>query len=128
MTVVKPKKEVVVKYSPEFDAEYNKLLKEAESEKEQNIKNSFNTQLLKAIDRIIEQLAIDPTYGTHIPKNRIPKKYIDEYGINNLWKANLPSAWRLLYTLDAGKPEILTILLEYLDHNQYNKLFGYKKR
>lgn len=124
----KPKKRIAVKFSSEFDSEYSKLLEEVGREKKRSIKNSFNNQLMKAIDRIIEQLSVEPTHGVHVPKNRIPEKYIREYGINNLWKANLPGAWRLLYTLNTDKLEILTILLEYMDHNRYNKLFGYRKR
>ena len=122
------KKEIIVSFGPEFEEEYNSLLSESEKEKMKGISNSFNMQLLKAIDRAIELLKIQPDYGIHIPKNLIPKKFIEKYGINNLWKVNIPHGWRLLYTLSTGKLEIITILLEFMDHDEYNKLFGYKKR
>ncbi|MDI6708812.1 MAG: hypothetical protein QME47_07005, partial [Candidatus Thermoplasmatota archaeon] len=32
----------------------------------------------------------------------IPKEYIEKYSIDNLWKYNMPKAWRLLYSV-AGK-------------------------
>ena len=41
-------------------------------------------QLAKAINRAIELLKNQPDYGIHIPKNRIPKTFIEKYGINNL--------------------------------------------
>ncbi len=123
-----PEKEIQVRFSPEFDTGYGKLLAEVEGERRRGIRNSSNSQLLRAIDRAIEQLSIEPAFGIHIPKNRIPKKYLKEYGINNLWKLNLPGAWRLLYTLDTGKLEIVAILLEYMDHGKYSGLFGYKKK
>ena len=34
--------------------------------------------------------------GIQIPKRLIPKLYFEKYGIDNLWKYNLPNAWRLL--------------------------------
>lgn len=128
MVGTKPKKGVKVSFSPEFDREYSELLEEVNSERKGGIENSFNNQLLKAIDRTVDLLKIQPDYGIHLPKNRIPNEFIEKYAINNLWKVNLPSAWRLCYTLNTGELEILTILLEFMDHGRYNKLFGYRKK
>ena len=124
----KLKKTVKVSFAPVFEQDYNKLLTEVEGEKKKGIQNSFNNQLLKAINRTIELLKIQPDYGIHIARKLIPKKFIEEYAINNLWKINLPDAWRLLYTLNTNRVEILTILLEVINHNEYNKLFKYKKK
>ena len=124
----KEDKEIKILFSPEFGQEYNALMKEIEQEQKKGIKNSFNSQLLKAIDRTIEQLKINPQYGIHIPKKLIPKEYIEKYELNNLWKTNLPSYWRMYYTLSTTRLEILTVLITFEDHEEYDKRFKYKKR
>jgi hypothetical protein len=83
---------------------------------------------LNAINRNIDLLKLNPDYGVHIPKNLIPKKYILEYGINNLRKIDLPNFWRLCYTLKTDSFEIISILLEFVDHKKYNKIFKYKNK
>ena len=45
-------------------------------------------QLMKAKDDILQNAFC----GIQLPKNLIPKEYIQKYGINNLWKYNLPNA------------------------------------
>lgn len=121
-------KDIKVKFSKEFNKSYNLLLDEVKKEKNKGVKNSFNFQLLKAIDRTIDLLKVDPDYGKNIPKNLIPKKYILDYGINNLRKVNLPNFWRLCYTIHTDSYEIISILLEFMNHNDYNKKFKYKKK
>ncbi|MBU1939144.1 MAG: hypothetical protein ABH854_00265 [Candidatus Diapherotrites archaeon] len=128
MAKEKQKKEIKVSHSSEFDKEYSELVEVVSAEKKKGVENSFNNQLLKAIGRKIDLLKIQPDCGIHVPKNRIPKGFIIKYEINNLWKVNLPGDWRLCYTLNTGRLEILAILLEYMDHDRYNKLFGYKKK
>jgi hypothetical protein len=48
--------------------------------------------------------------------------------IDNLWKYDMPSAWRLLYSLKTEEIEIVAIILEWLDHKNYERRFGYKTR
>jgi hypothetical protein len=82
----------------------------------------FAKQLLKAKKDILENAFC----GIQIPKDLIPLKYIQKYGINNLWKYNLPDAWRLLYTITTPtKVEIVSVILEWMDHKDYERLFGY---
>ena len=121
-------KEIKVYFSDEFNIEYNILLETIKKEKDKGVENSYNFQLLKAIDRTIEQLKLDPGYGVNVPKNLIPRRYIDEFGINNLRKVDLPNFWRLCYTLKTDSFEIISILLEFMNHDTYNKRFGYKKK
>jgi len=47
--------------------------------------------------------------GIQIPKKLIPLKY----NCDNLWKYNLPDAWRLIYTVKSPtKIEIISIILD----------------
>ncbi|MFH1638630.1 MAG: type II toxin-antitoxin system RelE/ParE family toxin [Candidatus Woesearchaeota archaeon] len=115
------KKKIKVKYSPVFEEQLKKL--------QDSIKDSkFHKQLLTAIEREKEHLLINPHRGIQVPKQQIPKEYIMRYGITNLWKINLPDYWRMLYTITGNELEIISILLEFMDHKRYNKLFGYRKK
>jgi Txe/YoeB family toxin of Txe-Axe toxin-antitoxin module len=79
------------------------------------------TQLNRAFDDISE----DAFCGIQIPKKLIPKKYLKKYGIDNLWKYNLPGAWRLLYSVARDEIIVIAIVLEWLPHKEYEKRFGY---
>ncbi len=60
-----------------------------------------------------------------IPKKLWPAEYIKSYNITNLWKYNLPNAWRLIYTIKEDEVMILNVILEWFDHKGYEKRFGY---
>jgi len=114
---------IKVKNSPLFDEQFTKL---KESIKDKNIK--FHNQLLMAIERETENLKLNPHRGIQIPKDRIPQVYVKEYGVTNLWKINLPDYWRMIYTIVGNEIEIISILLEFMNHKEYNKIFGYKDK
>ena len=61
----------------------------------------------------------------HWYKRQIPRTYIRKYGIENLWKDNLPNAWRLVYSVAGSEVEIITILLEWFPHKEYERRFNY---
>lgn len=81
--------------------------------------------LKRYVDRALDDLKRDPTCGTPIPKRLIPKSY-QKRGADNLWKYNLPNAWRLLYFLKADSVVVAAIVLEWMDHKSYEKKFKYK--
>jgi Txe/YoeB family toxin of Txe-Axe toxin-antitoxin module len=81
--------------------------------------------LYKFISRAIDDLKENPFCGIAIPKRLIPKIYIRKYGINNLWKYNLPGAWRLLYSIAGNRVKIVAIILEWLSHKEYERRFKY---
>ena len=86
--------------------------------------------ILNAVNQKIEFIKLNPHYGNPIPKRLIPKEYIKKYGITNLFRVELPSFWRMLYTLTEGgtKVEVVSFVLDILNHPAYSKKFGYKKR
>ncbi len=65
------------------------------------------------------------TVGYSPPKRLIPKHYIKRYGIDNLWKYDLPKGWRLLYSIAREEILIVAIILEWLSHPEYERRFGY---
>ena len=84
-----------------------------------------NLKLYKFLNQAIDNLKQNPFHGVHIPKRLIPKIYIQKYGINNLWKCNLPDAWRLIYSIIGSEADIIALLLEWLSHKEYERRFNY---
>jgi len=82
-------------------------------------------QLNKFIERAITDLKKNPACGINISKKLWPKSYIQHYHISNLWKYDLPNAWRLVYTIFEDKVMILNIILEWFSHKEYEKRFRY---
>ena len=121
-------KEVWVDFSEDADKDYRELQKTVISEKEQGIDNSPNIQLLKSIERAINNLKIDPQFGIHIPRKVISKSLVARYGTDRLWKINLVGYWRLIYTIVGDEVKVISFVLEFMDHKKYNKVFGYKKK
>ena len=100
----------------------------------QNLKSAYfklkegkfeEKQLSEFIDRAINDLKINPFCGIKIPRRLWPKEYISKFDITNLWKYNLPDAWRLLYTLSGDNIKIVSIILEWMNHKDYERRFGY---
>ncbi len=81
--------------------------------------------LKRFIERALEDIELNPFCGIQIPKKLIPKDYIKKFDIHNVWKYNLPNAWRLVYSIKGGEIIILTIILEWMDHKEYEKRFKY---
>lgn len=84
------------------------------------------TQLKQWLDRAFEDLEKNAFCGIQIPKRLIPKEYNIRFGdLDNLWKYNLPNAWRLVYTVKKDAIVVLSIVLEWLDHKEYERRFNY---
>lgn len=85
-------------------------------------------ELADRIDRAIALLKLYPFRNIKLPQELWPEQYTRKYGIRNLYKCNLSGGWRLIYTVESSKIEIVSILLEWLDHTEYNRRFGYRSR
>ena len=82
-------------------------------------------QLYNFIERAISDLKENPMCGTKIPKKLWPKEYSKKYEVTNLWKYDLPNAWRLVYTIESDEIKIMNIILEWFNHKAYEKRFKY---
>ena len=120
-------KEVRITLGEEAKEEFEELNRTVGEELKKEITTSNNQTLLNAIKQKIEFLRDNPQYGIHIQKDRIPNEYIDKYDVNNLWKVNLPKAWRFIYTIRTDEIEIICFILDILNHRNYEKKFKYKK-
>lgn len=101
---------------------------------DERLKQAFNKlkdsktedlQLYELLKRAFEDIENNPSGFIHVPKNLIPKEYKQKYNIDNLWKYDLPNGWRLLYSLSRDKVLLLAIILEWLDHKNYERRFKY---
>jgi len=111
------KKESIVRYA---DPKLKKSL--------EDLKNSTteDQNLFKFINKALDDLEKNAFCGIQIPKKLIPKEYIKKYEIDNCWKYNLPSAWRLIYSVvDAGEIKVISLILEWHKHKRYERKFNY---
>ena len=101
---------------------------------DENLKKSFlelkegkfeERKLFEFILRALDDLKKNPLCGIRIQNKIIPKQYIQKYGIDNLWKYDLPNAWRLLYTIVGDDIKVVGVLLSWMSHKDYEDLFGY---
>lgn len=83
-------------------------------------------QLASEIDAAMNRLKEDPFCGIAVRKSLWPETYIRKYRIDNLRKYNLRGGWRLMYTISGNQIEIISIVLEWLNHKNYERRFGYK--
>lgn len=93
----------------------------------ENLKDSKteDKKVYEWLNRAFDDLADDAFCGIQIPKKQIPKDYIKKYEIDNLWKYNLPNAWRLIYSVAEDKIMVISIVIEWMDHKRYERRFGY---
>ncbi len=87
--------------------------------------NLEDQKLKQFIGRALEDIKENPFCGIQVPKKQIPKDYASKFDVHNLWKYNLPDAWRLIYSIKGGEVIIITIILEWLDHKEYERRFHY---
>lgn len=100
----------------------NKVKESFESLKDSRAENK---KLHSWLNRAFADISKNAFCGIQVPKKLIPKKYLKKYGIDNLWKYNLPNAWRLLYSVARDEIIVIAIVLEWLPHKEYDKRFGY---
>ncbi len=123
------KKEIEIRFDRDIEKEYDLLKKTVEEEKKERKKRTFNMKLLDSIDRALDNIKRDLHYGRHVQKEYLTKEAIQKYGTDKVWIVNLFDYWRLIYTLVGNDVKIIGLILDYIDHNQYNKLFkNFKKK
>lgn len=85
-----------------------------------------NGDLKKFIKRAITDICNNAFCGIQIRKNQIPIEYIQKYKITNLWKYDLPNGWRLIYSITTpDKVRIISLILEWFNHPEYERKFHY---
>jgi len=109
-----------INLSQEFAKEFSELQRRREKG------DGEADYLLRLIEKGIARLVENYECGQKIQKNMWPKYYVGKYGINNLWRLRLDDYWRMIYTIIGEQVRIVAVILEVLNHKEYDKRFGYK--
>jgi hypothetical protein len=79
--------------------------------------------VVRRVHSLKAALLTDALHGEVVPPPRIPRALVAKHGVENLYVVDLPSFWRLLYTLvryDRGR---VVAILEIVDHRVYDRWF-----
>ena len=96
------------------------------------LKNAFKSlsdedPIKKALKRAFEDIENNFRIGRPVTKDVYNKKGIKrvlkKYGVDNLRIYDLPSAWRLIYSVSRDQIQVIAIILEWMNHKEYEKLF-----
>ncbi len=82
-------------------------------------------RLYKEIEEALKTIKQNAFFGRNVKKKLIPKELIKKYEIDNLWIYNLRKDWRLLYTITNNEVEVLAIVLDWMNHKDYERLFKF---
>ena len=122
------KKKITLKLVGDAEKAFKELNKIVGEQRSNGITSSKDITLLNAINRLFEVIVNNPFYGENAKKDLIPKEYRQKYDADNLFIADLPDYWRMIYTLESDEIEIIAFVLDIIDHKEYNKKFKFRKR
>lgn len=120
-------KPVIIQFDKEAHKEYEEL-KQLVAEGAKSKKHPTHQQLLASINNALSNIKANYRYGDLIPRKYISKETARKYGADRIFRVELVGYWRLLYTVIGDEAKIIAFILEYMNHKDYNKIFGYKKR
>jgi Txe/YoeB family toxin of Txe-Axe toxin-antitoxin module len=98
---------------------------------ESSLKESFeeldlsNPRLAKEIKKALNEICKNHSVGRNVKKNLIPKSLIKKHRIDNLWIYNLRKDWRLIYHVSGDEIKILAVVLSWMNHKEYERLFKF---
>ncbi len=124
----KIEKKITIKLVGDAEKAFNDLNIIVGQQRSNGIASSKEITLLNAINRMFDVIVANPFYGENAKKDLIPKEYRQKYDADNLFIVDLPDYWRMIYTLESDEIEIIAFVLDIIDHNEYNKKFGFRKR
>jgi hypothetical protein len=82
-------------------------------------------ELFSSINKAMDFLEDNSFCGVQVPKRLIPREYVTKYKVKNLWKYNLPKGWRLMYSIVNDEIIVISLVLDWLNHKDYEKKFRY---
>ena len=82
-------------------------------------------RLFREIENALSMIKRNVFFGRNVKKKLIPKELVKKYEIDNLWIYNLRRDWRMLYTITNNEVEVLAIILDWMNHKDYERLFKF---
>jgi len=96
--------------------------------KEKAPNSKIERSILNGLKNKFELIKADAECGNKVKRRRYPDSYVREYGITNLYRLELPDFWRMFYSLSNEGDWVVAYVIDIMDHNEYNRVFGRKKR
>lgn len=87
--------------------------------------NEAEKRIFQFIRKALDEIKTNAFCGIQIPKRQIPQEYAKTYHVTNLWKYNLPRGWRLIYTITREEIIVVSLIIEYFGHKEYEEKFRY---
>jgi hypothetical protein len=86
-------------------------------------KDPIKKGLIKAIRDIKEDCMIGRLITKETYNKTGIKTILNKYKVENMRIYNLPSAWRMLYSITRNECiEIIAVILDWMDHKEYEKM------
>lgn len=79
--------------------------------------------IVKRIGALRGVLLRDALHGEVVKRGFIPAALRRRHGLENLYVEDLPSFWRLLYTVASQDHLKYVVIVEVVDHSAYDKWF-----
>jgi len=121
-------KKISVRLVDEAEKAFKSLNEIVDKQHRKGIKSSKEITLSGAINKLFDIISCNPFYGENAKKSLIPKEYIQKYDADNLFIADLPDYWRMIYTIESDEIEIIAFVLDIINHKEYDKKFKYRKK
>jgi hypothetical protein len=81
-------------------------------------------ELFLIMNQAMDNIEQNAFCGIQMPKRLIPREYVKK-GIKNVWKYDLPRGWRLMYSIVNEELVVVSIILEWFSHKEYERRFKY---
>ena len=81
-------------------------------------------ELFRLMNQAMDNIEQNAFCGIQLAKRLIPSAYTKK-NIKNLWKYDLPRGWRLMYSIVNEELVVVSIVLEWFDHKEYERRFKY---
>ncbi len=82
-----------------------------------------SASIVRRIRALRPILLADCLHGEVVKRDGIPKALKDKHGLENLFVEDLPSFWRLLYSIVRDRGERYVAVVEIVDHRAYDGWF-----
>lgn len=84
-----------------------------------------NVRVMKEVERALDLLKENALSGEKIREEQWPRRYVEKYGIRNLYRYGLGGGYRITYILLSEEKRTVVVILDLLSHPDYDRLFGY---
>ncbi len=81
-------------------------------------------ELFRLMSQAMNNIEQNAFCGIQLTKRLIPPVYTKK-NIKNIWKYDLPRGWRLMYSIVNEELVVVSIVLEWFDHKEYERRFKY---